>query len=216
MNPRLFRFLPALLLAFAACPLQAKDWEILADCKLKNAMGNDGDSFHVLHGGKEHIFRLYFVDTPETSSDFPDRVKEQAGYFRITPDQALRLGREAESFTRKFLKEGTFTVYTCWEDAKGDSALPADPGGPAFQGPGGHGPGAGHRPRDSGKMEGPGALPGLSCSRILRRWMRLPVAASLREVLPVLKHPPGHGTACRGHNKENPAKRSLEGLKNKG
>ena len=29
---------------------------------------NDGDSFHISVAGKEYIFRLYFVDTPETTA----------------------------------------------------------------------------------------------------------------------------------------------------
>jgi endonuclease YncB( thermonuclease family) len=37
---------------------------------------NDGDSFHVSVEGHEYIFRLYFVDAPETSAEFRDRVEE--------------------------------------------------------------------------------------------------------------------------------------------
>ena len=37
--------------------------------KLENAvLGDgymDGDSFHIRHGGKDHVIRLYYVDTPE-------------------------------------------------------------------------------------------------------------------------------------------------------
>src|SRR5437867_1151686 len=69
---------------------------------LRNA-SDDGDSFHVRAKGKEHIFRLYFVDTPETDMDFPDRVAEQANYFGITPQQAVHVGRMAADFTRKQL-----------------------------------------------------------------------------------------------------------------
>jgi endonuclease YncB( thermonuclease family) len=34
---------------------------------MENA-SNDGDSFHVKADGEERIFRLYFVDTPESES----------------------------------------------------------------------------------------------------------------------------------------------------
>lgn len=42
---------------------------------------NDGDSFHISVAGKEYIFRLYFVDAPETTAEFRDRVEEQANYL---------------------------------------------------------------------------------------------------------------------------------------
>jgi len=54
-----------IILFFVPVFVFAKKWETLVDCKLKNNSFNDGDSFHVSHKGKEYIFRLYFVDTPE-------------------------------------------------------------------------------------------------------------------------------------------------------
>lgn len=53
---------------------------------------NDGDSFHVSVEGHEYIFRLYFVDAPETTAEFRDRVEEQAKYFGVTVDQVLEVG----------------------------------------------------------------------------------------------------------------------------
>ena len=46
---------------------ESKDWIVLNNCRLIVNPANDGDSFHVEHQGREHIFRLYFVDTPETN-----------------------------------------------------------------------------------------------------------------------------------------------------
>ena len=89
---------------------------------LRNA-SDDGDSFHVRAKGREHIFRLYFVDTPETDSSFPERVAEQANYFGITPAEAIRVGKMAEAFTIKQLAGHPFTVFTRWMDAKGRSRL---------------------------------------------------------------------------------------------
>jgi len=79
---------------------------------------NDGDSFHVSVEGHEYIFRLYFVDAPEISAEFRDRVEEQAKYFGVTVDEVLEVGDLAKQFTREKLTE-PFLVRTCWEDAGG-------------------------------------------------------------------------------------------------
>jgi competence ComEA-like helix-hairpin-helix protein len=81
---------------------------------------NDGDSFHISVEGHEYVFRLYFVDAPETSAEFRDRVEEQAKYFGVTVDQVLEIGDLAKQFTREKLTE-PFLVRTCWEDAGGRS-----------------------------------------------------------------------------------------------
>jgi DNA uptake protein ComE-like DNA-binding protein len=83
---------------------------------------NDGDSFHISVEGHEYIFRLYFVDAPETSAEFRDRVEEQAKYFGVTVDQVLEVGDLAKQFTREKLTE-PFLVRTCWEDAGGRSRM---------------------------------------------------------------------------------------------
>ena len=83
---------------------------------------NDGDSFHVSVEGHEYIFRLYFVDAPETSAEFGDRVEEQATYFGVTVDQVLQVGELAKEFTREKLAD-SFFVRTCWEDAGGRSRM---------------------------------------------------------------------------------------------
>jgi endonuclease YncB( thermonuclease family) len=101
-----------------------KGWTVLEGARLLKRGGNDGDSFHVTHDGKEFIFRLYFVDAAETRSDFPDRVKDQADYFKLDTSATLKLGKEAEKFTTSVLAASSFTVYTKWEDAKGNSQLP--------------------------------------------------------------------------------------------
>lgn len=103
---------------------RTKDWTVLTDCKLISTPSNDGDSFHVRHDGKEYIFRLYYVDCPETSLAFPDRVQEQADYFNFHERDALKVGEEAKHFTEQILAAGPFTVATKWEDARGNSQLP--------------------------------------------------------------------------------------------
>ena len=83
---------------------------------------NDGDSFHVSVAGHEYIFRLYFVDAPETTAEFRDRVEEQAVHFGITVDRVIQTGELAKQFVRDKLTE-PFLVRTCWEDAGGRSRM---------------------------------------------------------------------------------------------
>jgi endonuclease YncB( thermonuclease family) len=81
----------------------------------------DGDSFHLQTPRAEYVFRLYFVDAPETGMDYPDRVREQAKYWGITDEQALEIGARAREFTREFLRDGA-TVWTRRQDAQGQGA----------------------------------------------------------------------------------------------
>ena len=112
-----FQFLLFLLLAL---PLTAAagEWVKLDGAKLKKGSYSDGDSFHVVHKGKEYVFRLFYVDTPETDKSYPDRVRGQAQYFSISAEEVIQVGVDAADFTQKFLK-GTFTVYTDWSDGWG-------------------------------------------------------------------------------------------------
>src|SRR5450755_150163 len=98
-------------------------WVTLTDCRYVPNPANDGDSFHVQASGREYIFRLYFVDAPETDASLPERVAEQAKYFGLTLPQTLQIGLEAERFTCQKLAQ-PFTVRTCKQDARGRSRLP--------------------------------------------------------------------------------------------
>jgi endonuclease YncB( thermonuclease family) len=100
----------------------ADNWVTFESCSLISNPANDGDSFHVLAQGKEYIFRLYFVDAPETDEQVAARVREQARYFKISRRQVLRIGEAARFFTRERLAT-PFTVRTCFEDAMGQSRL---------------------------------------------------------------------------------------------
>src|SRR5258705_1866857 len=101
---------------------QPKDWIVLKDCRLIPNPANDGDSFHVVAGGKEYLFRLYLVDAPETDEMTPRRLVEQAKYFNITVPQAIEVGRAAKDFTQEKLSQ-PFTVFTHMSDAMGQSRL---------------------------------------------------------------------------------------------
>ncbi len=101
----------------------ASKWDRLVGCTLVANGADDGDSFYVRQGGKTFLFRLYTVDTPETTVTYADRVAAQARHFGITSEQTVRAGLEASRFTRRRLA-GPFTVETCWQDAKGASPVP--------------------------------------------------------------------------------------------
>jgi competence ComEA-like helix-hairpin-helix protein len=101
---------------------QSKDWIVLKDCRLIRNPANDGDSFHVTAGNKEYLFRLYFVDAPETDEMTPGRLVEQAKYFGVTVPQAIETGRAAKDFTQQKLST-PFTVFTHMSDAMGQSRI---------------------------------------------------------------------------------------------
>lgn len=123
-----FRFVRLLVLVFAFCQLAITDlgargpWVSLQNCHFLSKRANDGDSSHISFNGKEYIFRLYFVDAPETDAEFRDRVEEQAKYFGITVEQDVELGELAKAYTREKLSR-PFTIRTCWEDALGRSRM---------------------------------------------------------------------------------------------
>jgi DNA uptake protein ComE-like DNA-binding protein len=120
----------ALLTVFVVCSAvahlcardQSKDWIALKNCRLIPNPANDGDSFHVSAGEKECLFRLYFVDAPETDEMTPRRLVEQAKYFNITVPEAIEVGRAAKDFTQEKLSQ-PFTVFTHMSDALGQSRL---------------------------------------------------------------------------------------------
>ncbi len=122
MEGRIIRLLVFLAVTTWA---QAAGWDTLTGGRLKDSAWNDGDSFHVLQGGKEFIFRLCYVDTPETKAhkDLTKRTTAQARYWKIRKKDMFPLAAEAAAYTESLLAGG-FTIKTRWEDAKGDSRLP--------------------------------------------------------------------------------------------
>lgn len=106
-------------ICFPPGPLRA-EWVDLQGCRIAENASNDGDSFHVKHKGREYVFRLYFVDAPETSLLIAERVTEQANAFEINKEEVLKAGKAAAAFTKKRLGRD-FKVSTRWEDARGMS-----------------------------------------------------------------------------------------------
>lgn len=106
-----------------ACGAAARQpWVVWNECRLVRSESLDADSFHVKAAGREYIFRLYFVDAPETDMSIGDRVAEQAQYFNLTPEQTITLGEYAKRFAIEKLAR-PFTVRTCMQDAMGRSRM---------------------------------------------------------------------------------------------
>jgi competence ComEA-like helix-hairpin-helix protein len=99
------------------------NWEVLEHCKLLTNAAVDGDSFHVLQKEREYIFRLYFVDAPETDPDLRERMLDQSTYFGISSKDVPRGGQLAKDFTRDRLTAQPFTIVTRWQNAAGRSSL---------------------------------------------------------------------------------------------
>jgi endonuclease YncB( thermonuclease family) len=100
-----------------------EQWVTYKDCHYLPNRANDGDSFHVRAAGREYIFRLYFVDAPETDMSIPNRLTQQAKYFHTTTQNALQIGLEAERFARTKLAR-PFIIRTHKQDARGRSRRP--------------------------------------------------------------------------------------------
>ncbi len=97
-------------------------WLTLSGCRFMSEELSDGDSFHVKFGQRELIFRLYFVDAPETDESLKDRIREQCEYFGVTPAELRKAGEAAKKFTAEWLKQ-PFIVTTRWQNAMGRSSL---------------------------------------------------------------------------------------------
>ena len=112
----------ALILAITAHA--AEEWQTIRNCTLITNVSNDGDSFHVMADGKEHIFRLYFVDCPESEAGglVTERIKQQAAEFGISEEAVIEIGKKAAAFTQAVLSR-PFTVLTRGQNALGHSKL---------------------------------------------------------------------------------------------
>jgi endonuclease YncB( thermonuclease family) len=107
-----------------AKPSTRGSYEFYQGCTLVEEGGNDGDSFKVrLPDGRSEVFRLYFVDTPESrfrryagGDTNHERIRQQASDMGgITPEQAVEIGAKGKSLTLSLLKRSPFALYTCWD-----------------------------------------------------------------------------------------------------
>ena len=117
-------WLSLLLLGSVAFTTPAGEWTIYDDCDFNKNSYADGDSFSIevkRPSKQEYIFRLYFVDTPESDSRIPERIADQAAYWDISEYQTVYLGEDAATFAKRWLKQSDLRVYTQHKDAMGAS-----------------------------------------------------------------------------------------------
>jgi endonuclease YncB( thermonuclease family) len=86
--------------------------QTLSNCTWIAHRNNDGDSFHVQWGDSNILVRLNFIDTPEATFVYGDRLPDQAKYFRITTPDAVKIGQAAKAFTESTLASNSFAVVT--------------------------------------------------------------------------------------------------------
>ncbi|MFT4176976.1 MAG: thermonuclease family protein [Luteolibacter sp.] len=107
----------------------AGPYEVYENCRLIDHGSNDGDSFLLqLPDGRRAIFRLYYVDTPESKfrryqngETNSDRIHQQARDLgNLTPERAVEIGQQAKNFTLDLLKNAPFTLYTSWDSPYND------------------------------------------------------------------------------------------------
>lgn len=95
-----------------------KVFEVMPDCRLVEDPNNDGDSFKIRYRGQVHELRLYFADCPEKRRHAynEERLRDQGDYFGgLSEQRTVTLGLQAQAFTRQWLTEKPFTVYTRWQ-----------------------------------------------------------------------------------------------------
>ena len=95
-----------------------RQWVTLTNCEYGISKSNDGDSFHVHSGTNEFDLRLYYVDAPESTLTYPERVRQQSEHYGITLDDTLKAGAKARQRTQELLRE-PFIVHTRWARAAG-------------------------------------------------------------------------------------------------
>jgi endonuclease YncB( thermonuclease family) len=97
---------------------ESRSWVTLTNCQYVATKDGDGDSFRVRDGTNEFRLRLYYVDAPESTLTYPERVRQQAEHYGITLDDSLKAGAKARDRMRELLRE-PFLVRTRWASAAG-------------------------------------------------------------------------------------------------
>jgi DNA uptake protein ComE-like DNA-binding protein len=109
-----------LTLLLAGVCVAGAAWEHWENCQHLAEEYFDGDSFHIRHGQRDVIVRLYHADAPESDGTYPARRREQAAYFGVNETNVLRGGLKAKAFAAAWLAE-PFTVITRRQVAPGAS-----------------------------------------------------------------------------------------------
>jgi hypothetical protein len=93
------------------------DFEVFPKAQLVESKNNEADTLRIKPSptAEEAVFRLYFVDAPETTLSSPQTVQEQARYFDASQENVLKVGVEAAAYVTELLKTRPFMLYTRWE-----------------------------------------------------------------------------------------------------
>ena len=96
----------------SAGPSPGEGFKELSGATYVSSPRNKGDRFMVSHAGQEFLVRLLWVTCPPTLPEEVDELKSQAAYFKITPEDALVVGRRAQKFTAEFLKDKPLSLFS--------------------------------------------------------------------------------------------------------
>ncbi len=103
-------------------------WVTLTDCVTSPTMRTMATASMSAAAGKNYLFRLYFVDAPETALEFGERVNEQAKYFGVTLPQTFKWEqRRRVSCARNFPIPLSCerACRTRWVGAKWNASMPS-------------------------------------------------------------------------------------------
>lgn len=105
-------------------PSPAKtDFEVFPKAQLVESKNNEADTLRIKPSptAEEAVFRLYFVDAPETTLASPQTVQEQARWFVTTQEKVLKAGVEATAYVTELLRKHPFMLYTRWASVPNSS-----------------------------------------------------------------------------------------------
>lgn len=94
-------------------------WRRIDGARFETQHYSDGDSFGLRHDGTVMVYRLYYVDAPESDERYPQRVREQARHFGVAVARLPGLGRSAAAFTAQWLAAEPVTIWTRDEPVDG-------------------------------------------------------------------------------------------------
>ncbi len=102
--------------------LSTEGLEVLADAHFVPDAASAGDRFRINQGGKEYLIRLAWVSCPAPTPDDKTSKKFHAGYFGITEEDAVSVGKQAAEFTNSYLSDKPLRILTRWQKDQ-DGAL---------------------------------------------------------------------------------------------
>ncbi len=100
-----------------------ENFDELADARFVPDPGNTGDTFKIEHEGKTIRIRLAFVTCPPLDPADTKPMKRVLDAFKISPDEALMLARNAQQFTALYLEGRPLQVLVRHTRKSSDAAV---------------------------------------------------------------------------------------------